>query len=265
MREFVRTAGGAGIVLTPTTSQDDLDVEAYEAEMDAAWGEPSQTLVEILDRGHSDVAIRPTVYSLGRVLPVDLESFVTDNTVRLRGWPVPYVDYQTPRQRHGTWVGQDIAARTTPHQEAWRMCGSGEFLHRRLLASSRSQSSELAPNHPDATGAVAVWDVLLYMVEVANSAPAWLLRWTSPRSLSTRRWVGLEGRSSFPATGTVNSTARISSRPILCAVVPVDSTPLLAETRQVGVELAQHLLGQFGLKVPDQVLLDWQAQVFDRR
>lgn len=37
---------------------------------------------------------------------------------------------------------------------------------------------------------------------------------------------------------------------------------LLAEPRAVGVELAQEMFTSMGLHVQDQVLLDWQAQVF---
>jgi hypothetical protein len=67
---------------------------------------PSDVLAVILTRGHFDVAVS---YSSGRVLPVDLDSFVSDNAVRLRGWPVPYIDYQTQKLRHGSWIAQDVS------------------------------------------------------------------------------------------------------------------------------------------------------------
>jgi hypothetical protein len=42
----------------------------------------------------------------------------------------------------------------------------------------------------------------------------------------------------------------------------VDSARLIASPRQVGVTLAQLLLQQFGLDLQDQILMDWQEQIF---
>jgi hypothetical protein len=41
----------------------------------------------------------------------------------------------------------------------------------------------------------------------------------------------------------------------------VDSTRLITSPRQIGVDLAQLLLQQFGLDLPDQLLMDWQEQI----
>lgn len=246
VREFVRTAGGAGTVLNQPKSQDELDTHAYDAEKAAAWEDPSPTLMDILQRGHSDVAVRPTAYSTGRVLPVDLESFVVDNAVRLRGWPVPYIDYKTPRRRHGTWAGQDISAEVTAHQESWWMFGSGQFLHRRLLATDRGHSGELQARHPDATGAVAVWDVLLYMVEVAEFGARMATALDVPSITFDVALGGIAGRELISGDWNrdLDGPYLIASD-TLRATFAVDSARLLTETRDVGVELAQLLLGQF--------------------
>jgi hypothetical protein len=42
----------------------------------------------------------------------------------------------------------------------------------------------------------------------------------------------------------------------------VNSARLIASPRQIGVALAQVLLQQFGLDLPNQVLMDWQEQIF---
>ncbi len=42
----------------------------------------------------------------------------------------------------------------------------------------------------------------------------------------------------------------------------LDSITLIADSRRVGVNVAQALLRQFG-DVPDAVLLDWQAQILE--
>jgi hypothetical protein len=266
VREFVRVAEGAGVSLRSTKSREEVDVDAYEAERATAWAEPSETLLEILRRGHYDVAIRPTIYSPGRVLPVDLESFVNDNTVRLRGWPVPFIDYRTPRQRHGSSIGQDEKSEVVPHEEAWRMCGSGQFLHRKVLATDLSDSHELKAGAADATGAVAVWDVLLYMVEVAELGA----RMTTALDVASIAFdvslAGIAGRQLISGEFRRDlSDSYMVSADELEAILVVDGARLLADTPEVGVGLAQQLLQQFGLNIPDKVLFDWQDQVFNRR
>lgn len=266
VREFVRVAGGAGIPLNLTKSQDELDREAYQAEYDTAWAEVSETLAGIVTRGHSDVAVRPTAYSSGRVLPVDLESFVTANTVRLKGWPVPFFDFKTPRMRYGSWVGQDIPAEGVPHQESWRMFGSGHFLHRRLLATDRPRSAEMMATLPTATGAVAVRDVLSYMVEVAEFGARMATALDVASVSFDVSLVSIAGRQLISGDWKRELNGpHVISADVLTSSVTVDSARLLSETRHVGVELAQQLLGQFGLAVSDQVLLDWQAQIFNSR
>lgn len=266
VREFVRVADGAGIPLSSTKSQEQLNLDAYEDERATAWAEPSDTLNDILGRGHYDVAVRPAAYSSGRVLPVDLESFVSDNTVRLRGWPVPFVDYKTPRARHGSWMGQDVEASVVPHEEAWRMLGSGQFLHRRVLATDLSDSSELKPAVADATGAVAVWDVLLYMVEVAELGARMATALDVASIAFDVSLAGIAGRQLISGDFKRDLDGPyVIAADALDATVVVDSSRLLADTREVGIELSQQLLHLFGLNVPDKVLYDWQDQIFNNR
>lgn len=259
VREFVRVAGGAGIGLGIPKSQRELDEEAYAAERERAWADPGEALVTVLSQGHTDVAVRPTAYSSGRVLPVDLESFVSSNSVRLRGWPVPFVDYQTPTARHGAWAGQDIESQGVRDQEAWRICGSGQFLHRRVLATDLSDSAELKATDPSATGAVAVWDVLLYMVEVAEFGARMATALDVASVSFDLALAGIADRQLIAGDRTRELSKRhIIAADRLDAHVVVDSSRLLAETRQVGVELAQQLLQQFGMNAPDKVLYDYQ-------
>jgi hypothetical protein len=42
----------------------------------------------------------------------------------------------------------------------------------------------------------------------------------------------------------------------------VDSARLVANPRKIGVDLAQLFLRQFGRDLPDQILMDWQEQIF---
>jgi hypothetical protein len=51
----------------------------------------------------------------------------------------------------------------------------------------------------------------------------------------------------------------------LDARLAVLTAELLAEPREVAVRLTQELIGQFGVDIPDQVLVDWQEKTFNRR
>lgn len=264
VRDFVRVAGGAGVGLGVSKSQAELDEAEYAAERDEAWANPSPLVTELLTMGHTDVAVRPTAYSSGRVLPVDLLSFVSNNAVRLRGWPVPFVD-STPPARHGQWLGQDIDPDGLTDREAWRFWGSGQFLHRRVLVTERSESVELRASDPSATGAVAVWDVLLYMVEVAEFGARMATSLDVASISFDLALVGVAGRQLIAGERSRELGNRfLVAADRLEAKADVESTRLLSDTRQVGVELAQQFLQQFGASIPDKTLLDYQAGILTR-
>lgn len=114
---------------------------------------------------------------------------------------------------------------------------------------------------PGATGAVAVWDVLMYAVEVAEFGA----RMASVLDVSSLTFefavAGVAGRELI--SGGWNRELRgpyLNAADVLETTAVVDAARLLAHTRQVGVEIAQEILRQFGLNVPDQVLYDWQAK-----
>jgi hypothetical protein len=265
VREFVRRAGDAGIVLSGTRTAEAVELEAFANEAAEAWSVPSDVMTFIVSAGHFDVAVRPAPFEADRVSPSRLESLVAENTVRMRGWPVPYIDNRIAIGRHDTWIGQDIEARVVPHSEAWRMCASGQFLHRRVLATDLSRDGQLSPDAPGATGAVAVWDVLLYLVEVAE--------------FSARLGAALEC-DSITIDVSLNGTAGrqlisgdwnrelhgdyIVSADRLVAMASAVTPHLMQNTLDTGIRLTQAILNQFGLEIPDQILEDWQDKVFSR-
>lgn len=51
---------------------------------------------------------------------------------------------------------------------------------------------------------------------------------------------------------------------VLMASTELNATSLIADPLTVGVVLTQQILRQFGLDVPDQLLIDWQAEVLRR-
>jgi hypothetical protein len=136
------------------------------------------------------------------------------------------------------------------------MCTSGQFLQRRVLTTDLvTDNAELRPDSDDATGAVAVWDVLLYAVEVAEfganvaqslNLDSVTLRMSmngiAGRELISGDWKReLHGPYTF-AGNTISSERGFSS------------TDLLTKAREAGVDVSQDLLRPFGLDIPDQVL-----------
>jgi hypothetical protein len=273
VRRFIRRVGAVGLPLSPPALLQDLDKDAYDRERSEAWP-PNTTHRETTTgtaddtffglSGYTDVSVRPGTYDSERLGPERLHPTLVEHVVRLRGWPVPMVDQRKTIDRNGNWIAQDISSSVTPHEEAWRLFTSGQFLHRRALATDLNPGNpRLVSTHPDATGAVAVWDVLLYMIEVAEFGARWV---TTLESASITFEVALHnvaGRQLISGDAKRSlSSDLIIKRAEVPAVRTVATTDLLAETRRVGVDLAQTILRQFGADIPDQVLLDYQAEIF---
>ena len=266
VREFIRRAQVSGVMLGTLQTPEDVDRDAYRTEATVAWDKPSTVLLDILDAAHLDVSVRPTTYEEGRLAPPELEQFIYNNTVRLRGWPVPYTRNDDGVRRLPGSIGQDIEPRTVPHMEAWRMCTSGQFLHRRVLVSDLRDLQEAQPTSPNTAGVVVVWDVLLYLVEVAEFGARLATSLDLPSVSFDVTIAGIEGRELV--SGDWNRELHglyYAPANVLVANLDAATPRLLAQPRVVGVELSQQLFQQFGLAVPDQVLFDWQAEVFRDR
>jgi hypothetical protein len=85
-------------------------------------------LDKIRTRGHWRVVIRPTTFEEKHIPNYsDLFSIVERNSVRLRGWDYPHIDYQSAPLRGGDWVGQEFDCQD--EIEIWRFHMSGQFVH----------------------------------------------------------------------------------------------------------------------------------------
>lgn len=175
------------------------------------------------------------------------------------------MDSRRPTLRADGAVGQDIEPLMVPHLEAWRVCTSGQFLHRRVLATDLRGGPEFAPTSEEASGTVVVWDVLLYMVEIAELGARLATALDVP---SIRFDVALEG---IAGRELVSGDWRrdlhgdyVVQADRLSQTLSVESTTLLGDPRGFGVTLAQGLLRKFGLAVSDGTLREWQDEVFSR-
>lgn len=273
VREFVRRAGAAGVPLNatrpPEAATGDADRAAFDAERELAWAGPSvvdapspETAVTAAP-AYFDVAVRPGPYQAERLTPAQLDPFAAEQAVRLRGWPVPMVSPRDPLQRHGTWLAQD--SQSMFHVEAWRMFTSGQFLQRRVLATDVRDANELRAEDPRAAGAVALWDVLLYVVEVAELGARMATRLGCETITFEVSLRGIAGRELISGDHRRHLYGPyLSAADSFSAARTLDVTDLLTDPRTIGVEVAQRILRQFGLDVPDQLLSDYQEEVLER-
>ncbi len=266
VREFVGRLGQAGLGLGSVQSLDDATRHAFSAEAETAWANPSKVLRFIQSKGHFDASVTPSTFDPSRVSPEALESLIANNAVRLRGWPTPYVDLRMPILRHGEWIGQDLEAQGVPHCEAWRACTSGQFLHRKVFRTDVADAgSQLGSSAPDGPGAVVIWEVLFYAIELAEFAARIAAALECDSLTITLDLAGIAGRHLISGDWNRELDRDYTMHADRLHAVKTHSTAeLLADPRRVGVALAQAILTKFGLKVPDQVLLDWQEQTLRR-
>jgi hypothetical protein len=275
VREYFRRSeyAGAPFTFTAPLTPEQQDTAAFDLEEVEAWAAPSSVdnpiegalVAGIVQPAYTNVSVRPGPYDPARIRPDELESFVARQAVRLRGWPVPMVSNRDRVAHHGNWVGQDLQADVTPHVESWRVFSSGQFLQRRVIATDLRYAAELRPEHPQATGAVAVWDVLLYLVEVAELGARYASALgvetvsidVSLNNIAGRELISGDWKRELHGPYLTQAEA-------LTANLVLQAPALLATPRTVGVDLAQQILRKFGLNVADKILMDWQDNILDK-
>ena len=275
VREYFRRSEHAGAPFTLRTplTPEQQDTGKFNAEAAQAWAMPSSVdnptsealVATIKTPAYTDVAVRPGPYSDDRISPSELETFAGTQAVRLRGWPVPMISNRDTFMHNGDWVGQDLQGEIVPHVEAWRLFSSGQFLHRRIVATDLRDAAELRPEVPNATGAIAVWDVLFYIVEVAELGA----RYASTLAAETIAIdIGLEniaGRELISGDWKRDLNGPYVTQANSFRASGVYTAPaLLASPRAIGVELAQQILRKFGLDIPDKTLMEYQDSVLDK-
>jgi hypothetical protein len=107
-----------------------------------------QTVLEKLrTRGYLRVVIRPTSFEENRIPNYsDLFPIVEKNSVRLRGWDYPHIDYKSQPMTGADWVGQEFERED--EIEVWRFYMSGQFAHLFALAGEWRDHSTHWPAEP---------------------------------------------------------------------------------------------------------------------
>ncbi|KXX54545.1 AlbA family DNA-binding domain-containing protein [Rhodococcus sp. LB1] len=248
LREFVATAHHAGLQLqAPDASAH--STAAYDRES-AEWETANDYARRQL--GYWDIVIRPQPYDADRLDRDKLEYVLAQSTVRMRGWPVPYIDHAKILNGQ-TYIGCDIPVRNTPHEEQWRLFTSGQFLHRRVLMADLTDK-------PDQ---VRVWEVLFYLTEVVELAVRLSQSMTPPTGVSVQASLhGVAGRllvSGEPGWH-LHDDCRTSDS-FLTGSIDVPVSELLTDTRALAVRMAKTILQGFGYRTTNEALSDYQQEL----
>lgn len=245
LREFVATAQTAGLQLQPieaatrSTAAYDREAEKWLAVNDYARRQ----------LGHWDIVIRPQPYDADRLDRDALETVLAQSTVRLRGWPVPYVDHA--KMLNGqSYLGCDIPVRNTPHEEQWRLFTSGQFLHRRVLTADLIGKPDQIP----------VWEILFYLTEVVELAARLAQSMITPMGMTVQATLrGAAGRLlvSDDPKRHLHDDYR-TSESALTALIDLPVSELLTDPGALAVQMAKTILQGFGFMATDEVLSDYQ-------
>lgn len=226
----------------------------------------SAAIGRIRARGHWDVAVRPSSFDPDRVPYAELEDVLSGVVVRLRGWPVPFIDSRE-QVRHGpNWVGQGIDAEA-PHQEAWRFFTTGQFNQLRVISADRSHDDGPTPAEAATSRQIEVWEILFYLTEVVELAARLALTTAGDDPMCVvARLRGLDNRMLISGSRTreLDHLYQSGSDVIdLRKRLPRDL--LVADSPMIAVQLAQDFFLRFGFRASEQVLSDYQSELLGRR
>jgi hypothetical protein len=231
----------------------------------------SEVIDKIRSKGHWDVVIRPGTFDEQRVDYEALEDVLEPIAVRLRGWPVPYVDRREQFLRGEDWVGQDIDAERVSHYEAWRFFTSGQFNHLRAVSADwRSEAIYVSGETivPQGfTSAIEVWEILFYLTEVFELATRLSLSPAGDESMTVSVRLDGLGRRAL-VVGQPNRMPFDSPYgpppQTLAREATLSREELAADARGAAVEMARGLFLRFGWKPSRDQLAEWQRELLGR-
>ena len=89
--------------------------------------------------------IRPTSFDELHIAEhSELLRIVERNSVRLRGWDYPHIDYKSEQERGSDWACQEF--QWEDELEVWRLYQNGQFIHYFALAGDwRDESTSRPP------------------------------------------------------------------------------------------------------------------------
>lgn len=227
----------------------------------------SELTDKIRSCGYWEVVIRPEAYEEHRVPYAQLDDILVAAVVRMRGWPVPFVDPREPLMRGDNWVGQEIDAHVVGNYEAWRFYTSGQFSQLRAVDADWRHTAEVRPGPPPDEKVIEVWEILFYLTEVFELAARLALSPAGDEKMTVGTGLhGLDGRGLIvgqPNRAEFFEPHRTSQND-LHQRVTFSRGEVVAKPREHAVDMAHELLVRFGWKPARDQLIEHQRELIDR-
>jgi len=215
-------------------------------------------------RGHWRVAIRPDSFQRDRIADrSELFRIVERNSVRLRGWDYPHIDYENQPQQGVDWVGQECE--WEDQIELWRLYQSGQFIHFLALCGDwRDRSTIWTPEPGWRPGQFLYYlDTIYTLLEIFEfaarlalsvaGAPVMVVQ-IDLKALQGRRLTTTDSSIALRRDYRTNS-AEWNYR------WQGSQTALIAEPRELAATASRDLFAGFGLNVTDEVLRRLQERI----
>ena len=225
----------------------------------------SEVIEKVRSRGYWETSIRPEPYVKDRVAYEELDDLLLKATVRLRGWPVPYI-HPGEYERGEHWIGAEVDASVVDLYEAWRFFQSGQFNHLRVISADWETSEARTRVPEDFEAVIEVWEILYYLTEVFE--------------LATRLSLSDAGESEMTVSVTLSglkNRALVMGYPhhqVAGFMVPyktdaaelsrsetIERDQLVGETRELAVEWARYFFVRFGWKPEAHLLSQLQQKL----
>jgi hypothetical protein len=226
----------------------------------------SAVIDKIRSRGAWDVTVRPATFDSNRVPYEELEQIVAKSAVRMRGWPVPFLEMREPVIHGADWIGQDIDAQMVQHYEAWRFFTSGQFNHLRSISADWRVGTDMSPT-PVPAGAdsvIEVWEVLFYLTELFELAARLALTPAGAETMVVAaRLDGMSNRALV--VGQSNRAPfmglQLATVPSLLQTVTFERDDLIADGHEHAIEMARQFFLRFGWNASRDQLANHQREL----
>jgi hypothetical protein len=226
----------------------------------------SEITDKIRSKAHWEVAVRPEPYREGRLAYETLEELLEKITVRLRGWPVPFIDYREPFIRDADWIGQDVDAEIVDHFEAWRFFTSGQFTQLRSVSADWRTGPGATAVPAGYSGAIEIWEILFYVTEIFEFAKQLAFKSSGWDRISID--LQLHGmRDRALVTGDPRRVPFITppraTMPTLRQAVSVSREELASKDRECAAAMSREFFLRFGWKPSLEQLQSLQAELLN--
>ncbi len=222
-------------------------------------------LAEIRTRGHWQVIVRPSTFTLNRILDIaDLFPLVQHASVQLRGWDFPHVNPNSDRTIDVDWVGQET--RWEHNLELWRVYRSGQFVHfSGFWDDWRDRSGWLPPEEGWAPRLrFGIGDAIFRFTEVFEFAARIAMTSAGDDAMHVEiRVKDLAGRALYVDSPNrlplrERAVARVSEFPFS---LDLSRTELVAKSRELALDGVAEVFKRFDWNPPRTSLKTWQSEL----